>query len=555
MLKKYLPFLLLLILIIPTFIKLIRPGYFPMHDDMQAMRLLQMDQCVADGQIPCRWVPDMGFGYGYPQFNYYSPLPYYIMEVVHLAGLGFLDSVKAGMILSVVVSAIGMYLLGNSLWGKAGGFTAALFYAYAPYRSVDLWVRGAMGELWAFAFLPFIFWSVKKVFDKDKKAILWMALSIAALLMSHNITSLIFIPFVILWILFLALKDGHSPVPYLKRNYKKFLIGFFWAFSISAFFVLPAWFERNLVQVETLTGGFFDYSLHFVSIGQLLFSTYWNWGSSELGNFDEIYLGVGILHWITPILVAITLFTLKKKKQLKTVLFFVVLGWASLFMTHTKSRFIWDNISIFRFFQFPWRFLLLSSFFFSAAAGAIAVALNKKSARVTAVAITLGLLLLFYASYFVPSGWIDINDKEKFSGENWSKQQTISIYDYLPKTVVEPPAEAAKPEPEIISGEAKLANIEKGSNWYKVETEVLSDNVLIKLPVYYFPNWKVEVNGEDSTFSYNNDQGLISLQLPKGKHDVYAKLFDTPIRQTSNLISVLALVAIPVYLKRNKIEK
>src|SRR3989344_8204054 len=112
--------LLLLILAVPTFSSLLRPGFFPMHDDMQAMRLLQIDKCVKDLQIPCRWVPDMGYGYGYPQFNYYAPLPYYIMEIFVLFGTSILESVKIGFILSVFVSAIGMFLLGNKLWGKWG---------------------------------------------------------------------------------------------------------------------------------------------------------------------------------------------------------------------------------------------------------------------------------------------------------------------------------------------------------------------------------------------------------------------------------------------------
>ena len=45
---------------------LLMPGYFPMHDDLQMMRQLEMDKCFRDGQIPCRWVPDMGYGYGFP---------------------------------------------------------------------------------------------------------------------------------------------------------------------------------------------------------------------------------------------------------------------------------------------------------------------------------------------------------------------------------------------------------------------------------------------------------------------------------------------------------
>src|SRR3989344_5228562 len=157
MFRKKALFVLLLILTIPAISSLLRPGYFPMHDDMQAMRLLQMDKCIKDGQIPCRWVPDMGYGYGYPQFNYYAPLPYYAMEGFHLLGFSFLDSVKVFFVLTVIISAWGMYLLGSTLWGRGGGFLSALFYVYLPFRAVDMYARGAVGELAAFSILPFIF--------------------------------------------------------------------------------------------------------------------------------------------------------------------------------------------------------------------------------------------------------------------------------------------------------------------------------------------------------------------------------------------------------------
>src|SRR3989344_4076831 len=133
------PLVIVLILVIPTFIALVRSGYFPMHDDISAMRLLEMDKCVKDGQIPCRWVPDMGFGYGYPQFNYYSPLPYYVMEIIHLTGFSYLDSVKAFFVIVVVAAIIGMFYLGKAFWGAKGGVLSALFYGYAPYLAQDLY--------------------------------------------------------------------------------------------------------------------------------------------------------------------------------------------------------------------------------------------------------------------------------------------------------------------------------------------------------------------------------------------------------------------------------
>src|SRR3989344_1091883 len=85
---------IVLIFLVPSFASLLRQGIFPMQDDLQALRLHQMNRCFEDFQIPCRWVPDMGYGFGYPQFSFYAPLVYYIGEAFHLLGMQFIDVLK-----------------------------------------------------------------------------------------------------------------------------------------------------------------------------------------------------------------------------------------------------------------------------------------------------------------------------------------------------------------------------------------------------------------------------------------------------------------------------
>ena len=116
-----------------------------MHDDLQIGRLYQLDQCLQDGQIPCRWVPDMGYGYGYPLFNYYPAFPYYLAEIFYLLGFSFINSIKIFFILGLVFSGVFAYLLGKELWGEYGGLVTAAFYIFAPYHAVDVYVRGALG--------------------------------------------------------------------------------------------------------------------------------------------------------------------------------------------------------------------------------------------------------------------------------------------------------------------------------------------------------------------------------------------------------------------------
>ena len=82
MLLKYWPILLILALSALVVWPLFLPGYFSHHDDLQVMRIFEMRKCIEDFQIPCRWVPDMGFGNGFPLFNYYGVFPYYIGAIL-----------------------------------------------------------------------------------------------------------------------------------------------------------------------------------------------------------------------------------------------------------------------------------------------------------------------------------------------------------------------------------------------------------------------------------------------------------------------------------------
>ena len=114
--NKKLWIIILLLFIIPSFFRLLRPGFFPIQDDMQVFRLFEMDKCIQDFQIPCRWIPDGGYQYGYPQFNFYAPGVYYLGEIIHLIGFQFIDSIKILFILGFVFSGITMFVLAREFF-------------------------------------------------------------------------------------------------------------------------------------------------------------------------------------------------------------------------------------------------------------------------------------------------------------------------------------------------------------------------------------------------------------------------------------------------------
>lgn len=530
-LTSYFGVLVLVILILPSFWSIVQDGYFPMHDDMQAMRTLQMRKCLLDGQIPCRWVPDMGYGYGYPQFNFYGPLPYYFMAILTFLDISVLDSVKLGFMATIPISAIGMYFLAREFWGKAGSTIAMLLFIYAPYRAVDMYVRGAVGEFWAMSFLPFIFLFTKRLLEGKKHSILGLSLFLSFLFTTHNITSLITLPFLALWALYFLWQNKS----FCRKILIKFFVSGIWAIGLAAFYLLPAWFEKKYVHIDTLTMGYFDYRQHFVSLSQLFLRSFWGYGTSTLGPKDEVFLGVGTVHMLFALLALLGALILKHYKYLKSAGFIFMFFVLSIFMAHVRSSFIWRALPILTFVQFPWRFLILASLFISLLGGLIGDLFKAKKAF---LALTLFLLAIFNFSFFRPEKIIVISDVEKFSGELWDKQQTISIFDYLPIYAAEPPTEPAPAGPLVEQGSVMVESAARGTNWLSYNLSIFSDEAVVRLPQYYFPKTTLLVNGQERDFTFDNKLGLPTLGLEKGQQTVYLQLTDTSVRIIGNYLTL-----------------
>ncbi len=559
------PLIILVILVIPAFISLMRPGYYPMHDDLQAFRIHQMYECFKDLQIPCRWVPDMGYQYGYPQFNYYPPSVYYLGGLLHLIGFQFIDSAKIVFALGLLISALAMYLFLKDFLAKWPAFIGALVYTYIPYKAVSVYVRGSLNEFWTLAFYPLLFWSSLKIIKQGgRKNLAFFAISTALILLTHNLMTLIFLPVLGTWILLNVVleKNWRSLIPIFAGG----LLGV----GIASFFTLPVFFEQKYAHLETLVGGYFDYRQHFVSFYQLFISNFWGYDSSLFGTDDGMSLSAGQIQVIaalfTLILAALNFNNYKKLSITTFVLFALEVG--VLFMIHQRSSPIWTLFEeVLVFIQFPWRFLSISTFLLSTLAAIGVFYIQKQDIRIFKIkaVIVYPLILIFacfifYLPFFKPNKWYEISDSEKFSGESWDKQLTISIFDYLPIYAEFPPTAPAPSNPETLEGSVEFRGAQKGSDYKQWNVDVFEAS-LLRAPIFDFPGMETYIDGKKVSH-WNDDcrgeefcHGLVTFKIDPGYHTVLIKLKDTPIRSAGNYLTIFSLIILVVILLPDKFYK
>ncbi len=531
--------MILIILIISLFaIKdFFAPGFFPIHDDTQVQRVFEMAKSLKDGLFPVRWVSDLGYGYGYPIFNFYAPLPYYIAGFLTLLGFDVLFSTKIMMVIGIVIAGVFMYLLGREFWGKIGGFISSLFYLYAPYHAVQIFVRGDVGEFWAYGFIPLVFFGFYKVFKERKwRWIILGATSYAALILSHNLTAMMVSPFLIILIA-LFVYDSYRKNKIEKIKY--LILTLLFGLMIPSFYWIPALWEMRFTNALSQVGGGADFRDHFVCLSQL-WESMWGFGGSASGCADGLSFRIGKAHILLSLLSIFLLPSIfKKDKKIFLVLILSqVLLFITFFMTLKVSKFFWEVIPLMSFFQFPWRFLILVSFSSSFLAGFFIYFFKKSK-----LLFIFPLILLFYTTFniFQPQTILPKSSKDYVNDFSlkWITSKTSD--EYMPKNFDKPKSLDEVPKSKLVvkMGNAEISEIIEKTN--KITAKILSkDEALLHANVAYFPAWKILINGKDSSFEIKKN-GL-DFKVPKGKSNIDILFEQTPVEKGSNLLSIIAII-------------
>jgi hypothetical protein len=545
-LTKY-SWLTLILLSVPAVWSLLAPGYFGVSDDLHIGWLFEMDRAVRMGQIPPRFVPDLSYGFGYPLFNFVFPLPFYLAEIFHLLGFSLVASIKAVFLLTIPASLYFMYKLLKEYASELVALAGAAIYIYAPYRATDIFVRGAVGEALAFAFLPLVFLSFVKL-EKNRQWIGISALAIAALITSHNIVAYMFLPFLLAYLLgrVIAIKVNRSPI--VGRYLAALILGLLAA----SYFWVPAIFESGLMQYSTV----FNFADHFPTIKQLI-TPYFGYGASVPGPGDGMSFFVGTIGLsVVGIGLVSLLFQWRKfsQKELWLLVWSGATFLISILMMNYRSSFVWRSVPFLPYFQFPWRFLTLTTFI--APLFVIALAKLKPSQWVWGLVLILAVGLNF--TYFKPEQFLGRQDEYYLNryiplpDASQEYKQTAEEYLRLPKgTEVRPDRNYPRAYADV---RANLVVSEVNALDAVIQTDYPAEFVL-NYNKYYFPGFVARIDGEPTELAAGKPFGQITLKIPAGSHRVEIEYRETTQRKTVNILSLGALLTAAGLVVRKKNEK
>lgn len=522
-----------------------KPGFYTSHDgEHQVIRLYRFHQALSQGQVPVRWIGEIRNGYGYPLFVFTYRFPWYIGEIFLRLGLSLTATVKALFVTATVLSAIFMYWWQKQIWGKWAGFLVAFAWTWAPYRfSVNL-VRASLGEAMVLAFVPLFFGSLWKIFkDRDQKFVYLGALSFAIMLLSHAITTFLYLLPTGLFLIYLHLGFKNK-----KANCIKPLLGvgkvITLGLGISMFYLLPAYLSKK--HIPALNPIF--YRDHFLTLKQLVYSR-WGYGFSMPGVVnDDMSFQIGIAQWGVLLLMLVLLPVTKilkkinlKKPQLYLALLSLVIFFASVFLMTQKADPVWQLVNRFFMVDFPWRLTSVAVLFASILAGACYFLISQFGELFAKVF----LIGVFMTAWYTNRNHTNVNKyldiPDQFYQENLSTSNSFRD-EYTPKWASDGNwLKTQRPLFEVKSGkgevlESKRLSADKIYGRFKIN----SDTAVIRINQIYFPNWKVLINSQPIKLN-PADKGVMELSLKKGEHLVKAEFIELKLWKVANVISLFSL--------------
>ena len=400
-------------------------------------RLHQLATALAEGHFPVRWMPDANYGYGYPFYNFYAPLSIYVAAAFRFLGFSFVRAIHLAQLAGFVVAGLGTYYLGRRWLGSPwAGLLATVAYTVAPFHMVNVYVRGdSLAEFWAMAFYPWVLLAA----DRLVASVPLFALAYAALILSHNISALIFSPFVLGLVLLKVIAEARGsvpspegrglgrgrsspPLPRPPAPLRSIAASLLWpaaafalAFALAAWSFVPALAEQDLAQLSRVTEGYFHYSNHFrgqnLVQGSLLFDynpdggtafrmglaqttlalagaavMVWRWWNdrrrptADRGRSDE--RRVTSDEYSPPATRHSPSASLPLAPGPWPLAPFFILAAFTLatFMITPLSRPLWDHLPLLPFTQFPWRFLSVQALFAALLTGGLVAGQGSRGA-------------------------------------------------------------------------------------------------------------------------------------------------------------------------------
>jgi hypothetical protein len=532
-------------------------------------RIAALRHAWENGVFFSRWLPDVAFGYGYPFFVFREAPPLYLPLLPHLLGLPLPAASNLFYALTILAAGWFMFLWVRDVFGERAAVVSAVAYMAAPYVLVDALIRGNSPESLALPLFPLVLWAGRRwVLAGSWGSFLAGVGGLALLALSHNISVLIFVPTLLVYLLgvILATGDGRGiRWTAVRGPLYRLVILLVLGLGLSLFYTGGALAELNLVTLEqSTTTRNNDWRFNFGTVAEIF---------APVAPEDPALVNPPLLLRLGWVPVALALLGTtglawirgadrRAREQRAHIIMMIAAAAVFLFMALPLSRAVWDNLPLIEFVQFPWRFVGRAALPVAFLAGVVfahpvfAGGAGWRRWAWLAIPAAVALLILEAVPALYPRMCreepfptiVTVHDYERATGLVGVDPEGS----YFPRTVRERP-----------TGSPLEADYRAGRPPERFDATVLPPGVTLDAAYdglaatarvtspeaftarylsFDYPGWQVTIDGRPVATVPEDPSGLITFPVPAGTHDIRVDWTMTPLRLILSSLSVMALV-------------
>lgn len=519
--------LLLAIAVIYSSVPSFRDNIGRLHDTrFHISRLWNMAFGLKSGQIPVRCAGYSYNGYGAVTSVFYPDILLYPFSILLLSGVSTNYVMQCIFISLNILSCFTMYQCAlHILKDRWTAVTSAILYTLATYRITDIYVRCALGEAIAFAFLPILIRGIWSVWFENREEWPWLTLGVCVVFFSHMLSVLMFLLGILgLFIFYFPkLLREKRLVPLFKAGLLTLLVCLFQLIPMLDFVrtgVGPMGMNTSVAASA-------------LSPAQLFL-----WSEGDMPVEPGMILNIGAILAVYFLLARKEI----EQKKRKNILRFSVIGFIGAFAATTL--FPWDYLSVFThrisdFFQLAWRFLIIPTLFFSLSSAFAYRQLTKEGEKSTIFVLIIATIVVL-PTLTAQTRFNDVYHFGEIAGTVISKEYNI------PNTDVQNVRSRSVNVPEGIT----ISDYTKEGNRISCSVDVQKDGQ-VRFPLFGFLGYRVTSNGKEIPyFCTGNNQ--LTVDLAPGHHDLRIQYVGKPLWHVFDVISLASFIVLLVLLLRKR---
>jgi uncharacterized membrane protein len=497
------------------------------HDGaVYAAWLSAFTQDLAAGDLYPRWLSAMNGGAGSPAFFFYPPFAYFVaagFELLLGPRLDLFHVLAVSLFPFFAASGLALHWAVRRWLGRAGALAAALAYLAMPYHyGIDLWFRGDVAEVAAYAFAPLCFGFLARLED-DWRMVGGLAAAFALAVVTHLPTAVILtcgLGLVALW------QSGQRKSAGLLL---RLALGLALGLAASGLYLVPALTMQDMVTIGELWGGRLRLEANFLF-------------TSLDPHMPALAAGLlGATFAALP--AALGLMASPRRTE---ALPLVTAAAAIWFAMSPLSAFLWEVLPVLYKLQFPWRFALLLDLALAALIGlAVTAAAAEGSRSRLALCAASGALLLIVDLAFAVSG---LRTQLPFAPPAMVERVRHDLAvgrdakEYLPVAASMPAA--AGPRVQVLAGRGTVEVLRWRSRDLALRIDA-EEPMQLLLRQHYVPLWQATAqDGRPLAVIPAGPAGLLAISVPAGESEVSLRLVRSAAELGGLALSLAGLAGI-----------